>query len=75
MTNIKFKKGDLVKSIEFIKYSRTGVAQDWFGVILEIDESAPRNFPMYAAKHKIKWVGGTIAWHFTEDIELIARAK
>lgn len=75
MASTRFKKGDLIKSTKFTKNAWTEKPQDWFGVILETEPNAPRVYPIYAAKYKIRWIGGTSSWHFAADIKLIARAK
>ena len=66
MSEIKYHKGDLVKS--------TINTETWYGIILESYENAPKVYPVYATKYKIQWVGGKASWHFNEDLKMVCEA-
>ena len=68
---IYYKRGDLVKSKIALVYG----GSESFGIIVDIDEDAPKHYPIHQRKYKITWSGGHTAWYWSNFFELVVSSE
>jgi hypothetical protein len=68
---IHYKRGDLVKSKIALVYG----CSEQFGIIVDIDDNAPKHYPIYQRKYKITWINGHTAWYWSNFFQLVVSSQ